>query len=86
MARSALRHLAVGTAVALAPVSSAPAQELFDLRPVAPNVYFAYAKPEFFPISANCNAVVVLLDDGVLVVDTHSRRSAAKDLIALIRK
>ena len=84
MARSVLSYLAVG--LALTPFSSAAAQELFELRPVAPNVYFAYAKPEFFPISANCNAVVVLLDDGVLVVDTHSRPSAAKDLIALIRK
>jgi glyoxylase-like metal-dependent hydrolase (beta-lactamase superfamily II) len=80
------RGLALASALSLAAAAPAAAQELFDLRPVAPNVYFAYARPEFFPISANCNAVVVLLDDGVLVVDTHSRPSAAKVLIAQIRK
>ncbi len=86
MASAFRLRFALGSALVLAPVAPAVAQELFELRPVAPNVYFAYAKPEFFPISANCNAVVVLLDDGVLVVDTHSRPSAAKDLIALIRR
>ena len=79
-------RLAGAMVLALAAAGPVAAQELFDFRPVAPNVYFAYAKPEFFPISANCNAVVVLLDDGVLVVDTHSRPSAAKILIAQIRK
>lgn len=68
MSRRALVALA-----ALAPLLAARgfAQELFELRRITPRVYFAYARPEFFPISANCNAVVVLLDDGVLVVDTH---------------
>lgn len=73
---------------ALAPLCAAraSAQELFELRRITPRVYFAYARPEFFPISANCNAVVVLLDDGVLVVDSHSRPSAARSLITQLRK
>jgi hypothetical protein len=83
---STLRR-AIAALGALAPLCAAraSAQELFELRRVTPRVYFAYARPEFFPISANCNTVVVLLDDGVLVVDSHSRPSAARSLIAQLR-
>ena len=56
--------------------------ELFDLQKIADGVYAALAKPRT-PI--NCNAAVVVLDDGVLVVDTHSRPSSARALIAQIR-
>jgi glyoxylase-like metal-dependent hydrolase (beta-lactamase superfamily II) len=34
----------------------------------------------------NCNAAIILLEDGVLVVDTHSKPSAARALIAQIKK
>jgi len=34
----------------------------------------------------NCNAAIVILDDSVLVVDTHSKPSAARELIAEIKK
>jgi glyoxylase-like metal-dependent hydrolase (beta-lactamase superfamily II) len=63
-------------------VASAGAGDLFDLKPVADGVYAALAKPHT-PI--NCNAAVVVYDEGVLVVDTHSRPSSAKALIADIR-
>lgn len=86
MARVLRPALALLTALAPLRPARASAQELFELRRITPRVYFAYARPEFFPISANCNAVVVLLDDGVLVVDSHSRPSAAKSLIAQLRK
>ena len=56
--------------------------ELFDLQKVGDGVYAALAKPRT-PI--NCNAAVVVLDDAVLVVDTHSRPSSARALIAQIR-
>jgi cyclase len=56
--------------------------ELFDLQEIADGVFAALAKPRT-PI--NCNAAVVVLDDGVLVVDTHSRPSSARALIAQIR-
>jgi len=59
------------------------ADDLFDLKPVASGVYAAIAKPR--PV-LNCNAAVVVLDDGVLVVDTHSKPSAARALIAKIRE
>ncbi len=58
------------------------AQELFDIKPVVPGVYAAIAKPAY---KVNCNAAIVLLDDGVLVVDTHSKPSAARALMAQIK-
>ena len=57
-------------------------QELFELQPVADGVYAALARPRT-PI--NCNAAVVVYDEGVLVVDTHSRPSSADALIRQIR-
>lgn len=55
---------------------------LFDLRAVADGVYAALALPRT-PI--NCNAAVVVYDEGVLVVDTHSRPSSARALIEQIK-
>jgi len=71
-------------AVLLCAATAVPggAQQLFDLQKVADGVYAALAKPRS-PI--NCNAAVVVLDDAVLVVDTHSRPSSARALIAQIR-
>ena len=63
-------------------VASAQGAPLFDLQKVADGVYAALAKPRS-PI--NCNAAVVLFDEGVLVVDTHSRPSSATALIAQIK-
>jgi cyclase len=59
------------------------ADDLFDIKPVAEGVYAAIAKPAY---KVNCNAVIILLDDGVLVVDTHSKPSAARGLIDQIKK
>jgi len=55
---------------------------LFDLKPVVPGVYAAVALPQY---KINCNAAVIVLDDGVLVVDSHSKPSAAKALMAQVR-
>ena len=60
----------------------ARAQDLFDLQKVADGVYAALARPRT-PI--NCNAAVIVYDDGVLVVDTHSRPSSARALIQQIK-
>jgi cyclase len=57
--------------------------DLFDIKPVADGVYAAISKPTY---KVNCNAAVILLDDGVLVVDTHSKPSAARALIEQIKK
>ena len=59
------------------------AQELFDIKPVADGVYAAISKPAY---KVNCNAVIIFLGDSVLVVDTHSKPSAARALIAQIKK
>jgi cyclase len=69
--------LLVGAALVLHG-ATARAQELFDLQKVADGVYAALARPRT-PI--NCNAAVVVYDDGVLVMDTHSRPSSARALI-----
>jgi len=56
--------------------------ELFDLKRVTDGVFAAIAKPVF---KINCNALVVVLDDGVLVVDSHSKPSAARTLMDQIK-
>lgn len=55
---------------------------LFELKKVAEGIYAAIAKPTAM---LNCNAAVVVNRDHVLVVDTHSKPSAAKALIKQIR-
>ena len=60
----------------------ATAEELFDIKPVVEGVYAAIAKPAY---KVNCNAAIILLDDGVLIVDTHSKPSAARALIGQIK-
>jgi glyoxylase-like metal-dependent hydrolase (beta-lactamase superfamily II) len=56
--------------------------KLFDLKRVADGIYGAIAKPTAM---LNCNAAVIVNRDHVLVVDTHSKPSAAKALIRQIR-
>ena len=55
---------------------------LFDFKKVANGIYGAIAKPTAM---LNCNAAIVVNRDHVLVVDTHSKPSAAKALIRQIR-
>jgi cyclase len=56
---------------------------LFSIEKVADGVFAALAKPQ---IMTNCNAVIFVLSREVLVVDAHSKPSAAAALIAQIRK
>jgi glyoxylase-like metal-dependent hydrolase (beta-lactamase superfamily II) len=65
------------------PVSPGGASaKLFDLKKVAEGIYAAIARPTAM---LNCNAAVVVNRDHVLIVDTHSKPSAAKALISQIR-
>jgi cyclase len=57
-------------------------QDLFELKPVADGVYAAIAAPRY---KVNCNAAVILTDDGVVVVDSHSKPSAAYSLYRQIQ-
>jgi cyclase len=59
------------------------AEDLFDIKPMADGVYAAIAKPTY---KINCNAAIILLDDSALIVDTHSKPSAARALIEQIKK
>jgi len=63
--------------------ASCLADDLFDIKPVADGIYAAIAKPAY---KVNCNAAIIFLDDVVLVVDTHSKPSAARALIEQIKK
>src|SRR5215470_3588960 len=59
------------------------AEEIFEIKPMADGVYAAIAKPAY---KVNCNAAIIFLGDSVLVVDTHSKPSAARALIEQIKK
>ena len=63
--------------------ATARAEDLFDIKPIADGVWAAIAKPAY---KVNCNAAIILLGDSVLVVDTHSKPSAARALIEQIKK
>jgi glyoxylase-like metal-dependent hydrolase (beta-lactamase superfamily II) len=67
----------------LLPITCRAAEDLFDIKPMADGVYAAIAKPAY---KVNCNAAIIILGDGVLVVDTHSKPSAARALIEQIKK
>ena len=56
---------------------------LFDFKKVADGIFGAIAKPTAM---LNCNAAVIVNRDHVLVVDTHSKPSAARALIKQIRE
>ena len=58
------------------------ATDLFDIQNVADGVYFAFARAQAV---ANCNAAIFVNSADVLVVDSHSKPSAAAGLIAQIK-
>jgi glyoxylase-like metal-dependent hydrolase (beta-lactamase superfamily II) len=56
--------------------------ELFDITPVADGVYAAVAAPAY---KVNSNAAIIVNEDGVVVVDSHSKPSAARLLVEQIK-
>jgi cyclase len=62
---------------AMAADSKTADKDLFELKPVADGVYAAVAAPRY---KVNSNAAVILTNDGVVVVDSHSKPSAAQAL------
>ncbi len=62
---------------------AAPTPALFQIKKVSQSVYAALARPQTM---LNCNAAVIVNSDHVLVVDSHSKPSAARALIGQIRK
>ena len=65
--------------------AAAPVQEhdLFDFGKVAAGVYFAHARPQTM---INCNAAIFVRSKDVVVVDAHSKPSAAAAIIGQIRR
>ena len=47
----------------------------FDIKKVADGIHVAVAAPAY---KVNCNTAIIESDDGVIVVDTHSKPSAAQ--------
>src|SRR5712671_2630594 len=56
---------------------------LFQIEKIADGVYAALARPQLL---TNCNAAIFVNSRDVLVVDAHSKPSAAASLLAQIRK
>ncbi len=76
-----LAHYRAAWARAMAPQSDG--RRLFDIEKVADGAYFAKARPGAV---TNCNAAIFENSADVLVVDAHSKPSAAAALIAQIKK
>src|SRR6201984_3629497 len=57
--------------------------QLFAIKPVTDDVYAAIAKPTF---RTNCNAAIFILNREVVVVDAESKPSAAREVIAQIKR
>lgn len=72
----------LGIVLLLTAPAWAAAEQLFELKPVAEGVYAAIAKPA---AKVNCNGAVIVLDDGVMVIDTYSKPSAARALLEQIK-
>lgn len=62
--------------------ASAANTDLFELEEVADGVYAAIAAPQY---KLNSNAAVILTNDGAIVVDSHSKPSAAQALYQRIQ-
>src|SRR6059036_3601659 len=54
----------------------------FDIQKVAEGVYAAVAAPAY---KVNCNTAIIENDDGVIIVDTHSKPSAARVIVERLR-
>jgi glyoxylase-like metal-dependent hydrolase (beta-lactamase superfamily II) len=67
---------------ALAADAKTTNKDLFEFTQVADGVYAAIAAPQY---KVNSNAAVILTNDGVVVVDSHSKPSAAQALYTEIR-
>jgi cyclase len=55
----------------------------FDFTKIADGVWAAVAAPAY---KVNCNTAIIENDDGLMVVDTHSKPSAAKVIVERLRQ
>jgi glyoxylase-like metal-dependent hydrolase (beta-lactamase superfamily II) len=78
-ALAAAEHRAIRAAAAL----QRRGPKLFDLQPAGRHAWLALARPA---VMINCNAAIFEQSDGLVVVDTHSKPSAAAALVEQIRR
>jgi len=55
----------------------------FEIKKIADGVHVAVAEPAY---KVNCNTAIIENDDGVMVVDTHSKPSAAQVIVDQLRQ
>jgi glyoxylase-like metal-dependent hydrolase (beta-lactamase superfamily II) len=55
----------------------------FDIKKVADGVHIAVAAPAY---KVNSNTAIIESDDGVMIVDTHSKPSAARVILGRVRE
>ena len=60
-----------------------PGSQLFDIEKAAEGIYFAQARPQAL---INCNAAIFVGSKEVVVVDAHSKPSAANSLLGQIKR
>jgi glyoxylase-like metal-dependent hydrolase (beta-lactamase superfamily II) len=60
-----------------------PGDARFEIRTVADGVHVAVAAPAY---KVNSNTAIIESDDGVMVVDTHSKPSAARVVVERLRE
>ncbi len=63
--------------------SAEDGSELFEIKQVADGVHVAVAAPAY---KVNSNAAIIENEDGLLVVDSHSKPSAARALVRRLRE
>ncbi|MGA2602176.1 MAG: MBL fold metallo-hydrolase [Bryobacteraceae bacterium] len=83
LAGASILELASHRAAWAQAMSATASTQLFDIEKAAGGVYFAHALPQ---AEINCNAAIFVNSGDVLVVDAHSKPSAAASLIAQIKK
>ena len=60
-----------------------PGDAKFEIKKLADGVWAAVAAPAY---KVNCNTAIIETDDGVMVVDTHSKPSAARVVVERLRQ
>ena len=83
MAGASILDLAWRRAAWAQAIAPGAATDLFEIQNVADGVYLAFARPQAV---INCNAAIFVNSADVLVVDAHSKPSAAAGLIAQIKQ
>lgn len=83
LAGASVMELAFHRAAWARAATQADTPDLFDIQMAAPGVYFAHAKPQAM---INCNAAIFVRSNDVVVVDAHSKPSAAASIIRQIRR